>query len=131
MGATLPEPRSRMRNSRGGPAGAAAVRFRPAPATLPHDPSTCSAGAARGRAAAMREWSVHGSARPSRPGRAVAGGAPAGVGGRAPLAAGGAVVGGAPPPAGGGLRPALAPAARSRPDRALQGVPAPEAQDAG
>src|SRR4051794_31667816 len=83
------------------------------------------------RVLALPEWSANGPARPSRPRRVGPGGAPAGVGGRAPVAARGAVVAGAAAGRGGRLRAALAAPARPRPDRALQGVPAAEAQDAG
>ena len=57
--------------------------------------------------------------------------APARVRGRVALAARRALVAGAARAARGRLRAAHAAAARPRPDRALQGLPAPQAQDAG
>ena len=56
---------------------------------------------------------------------------PSGVGGAAAVAAGGALVPGPARPRRARLRAAHAAAARPRPDRALQGVSAPEPQDAG
>ena len=73
----------------------------------------------------------HGPARPPGPGGLCLRRAPARVRGRVALAAGGALVAAAARAARGGLRTAHAAAARPRPDRALQGLPAPQAQDAG